>query len=178
MVDDQMDKDVSVYLYQQVLNVLKHNAGFYIPEVSLRVVAYETIIDAVFLFKMTVSHTSEDAMCVYNLIACERLKWTHQDASKEVMEAFKILNSAPGSPEQGEQEALTRGGCLVVSLLQQTLVRLFLKKLMNLMTTEAVILYRNKIPSSYLENYLKNQAHFSLKEVITKYHTALKAIPE
>ena len=123
---------------------------------------------------MAVECTTEDASYVYNLIARKDLTWTHQDASGAAREAFKILYSAP---EQGE-EALSPRGCLVVSLLQQAFVRLFIKKLMNLMTTEAVILYRNKIPSSYLENYLRNQAHFSLKEVITKYHTALKATQE
>lgn len=65
-------------------------------------------------------------------------------------------------------------GCMVISLLVQILVRFFTKKLMNLMTTEAVILHRDKIPSSYLEDYLSNQAHFSLKETIAKYYEALK----
>ena len=57
----------------------------------------------------------------------------------------------------------------------QVLVRLLTKRLMSLMTTEAVVLNRNKIPYSYLEHYLTNQAHFSLKEAITNYHTALQA---
>lgn len=121
---------------------------------------------------------TEDASHLYNLIAPKSLNWAHQDASQVVREAFKILCSAPSQPEQGEQEALTSDGCLVVSLLQQAFVRLFIKKLMNLMTTEAMILYRNKIPSSYLEDYIRNQAHFSLKEAITKHHTALKANPK
>ena len=34
------------------------------------------------------------------------------------------------------------------------------------MTSEAFILYRNVLPSSYLENYISFQAHFSLKELI------------
>jgi hypothetical protein len=119
---------------------------------------------------------TEDALHVCGLIECKDLvNLTHQNASQAISKAFQILHSAP---EQGEQEALTPEGCQVVSILQQTFVRLFTKKLMNLMTVEAVILYRNRIPSSYLENYLRNQAHFSLKKAITKSHTALKNTPE
>jgi hypothetical protein len=95
---------------------------------------------------------------------------THQDAQRAVAKAFDLLYSPPGS-----QANVTPECCLVVFFIQQVLVRLFVKKLTNLMTTEAMILHRNKIPPSYQENYLRYQAHFSLKEVIIKYHTALEA---
>ena len=91
-----------------------------------------------------------------------------------VTEAFNLLHVAPGPQEEEGQLDLTPEGCMVVSLLQQVLVRLLTKRLMNLMTTEAVVLNRNKIPYSYLEHYLRNQAHFSLKEAITNYHNAHK----
>lgn len=119
-----------------------------------------------------------DADCVFNVIKCVPKfrdllkKLTHQDAMHAVAEVFNILHSAPG-PEKNVY--LTPVGCLVVTLLQQVLVRFFIKKLMNIMTTEAVILHHNKIPHSYLENYLSNQTHFSLKDTITRYHTAVKA---
>ena len=102
-------------------------------------------------------------------------KMTHQDAMQAVMEAFNLLHSRITDEDDKKDAVLTPDGCMVVSFLLQVLVRLFVKKLMNLMTTEAVVLYRNKIPSLYLENYLTNQAHFSLKEVITNYHMAHKA---
>ena len=63
---------------------------------------------------------------------------------------------------------------MVVALLEQWLVRYLCKRLMQLMTSEAFILYRNTLPSSYLENYILFQAHFSLKELILKYHHALE----
>ena len=69
---------------------------------------------------------------------------------------------------------LSPEGCLVVTLFQQWLIRYLCKRLMQLMTSEAFILYRNVIPSSYLENYISFQAHFSLKELILKYHQALE----
>jgi len=62
----------------------------------------------------------------------------------------------------------------VVALLQQWLVRYLCKRLMQLMTSEAFILYRNTLPSSYLKNYLSFQAHFSLQKLILNYHRALE----
>ena len=99
---------------------------------------------------------------------------THQDAMRAVMEAFNLL-FAPAPQDEGGQKDMTPEGCMVVSLLQQLLVRLFTERLMQLMTTEAIILNRKKIPSSYLANYLSNQAHFSLKDLITQYHKAVAA---
>ena len=64
-------------------------------------------------------------------------------------------------------------GCLVVLLLQQWLVRHLTKRMMQLMTSEAFIEHRSKIPSSYLENYLAYQAHFSLTHLIEIYHKGL-----
>ena len=69
---------------------------------------------------------------------------------------------------------LSPESCLVVALLQQWLVRYLCKRLMQLMTSEAFILYRSLLPSSYLENYIAFQVHFSLKELILKYHQALQ----
>lgn len=102
---------------------------------------------------------------------------THVDAMQAVAEGFNLLYSAPAPDhhDEGAQLDLTPEGCMVIALLQQMLVQLLTKRLMNLMTTEAVILNRNKIPYPYLEHYLNNQAHFSLKETINNYHGALKA---
>ena len=122
-----------------------------------------------------------DTAHIFNLIMCDPKyegllqTLTHHDAMQAVTEALNLLHVAPGPHEEGGQLDLTPEGCMVVSLLQQLLVRLLTKRMMNLMTTEAVILNRNKVPYSYLEHYLSNQAHFSLKEAITNYHNALKA---
>ena len=75
---------------------------------------------------------------------------------------------------QDDVAFLSPEGCLVVALMQQWLVRYFCKQLMQLMTSEAFILSRSVVPSSYLENYISFQAHFSLKELILKYHQALE----
>lgn len=100
---------------------------------------------------------------------------THQDVVEAVAETFNLLHSAHGPQDEGGELDLTPEGCLVVAILQQMLVRLLAKRLMNLITAEAVILNRNKIPSIYLWHYLGSQTHFSLKDTIRKYHGALKA---
>ena len=64
-------------------------------------------------------------------------------------------------------------GCLVVLLLQQWLVLYLTKRMMQLMTSEAFTEHRSKIPSPYLENYLAYQTHFSLSNLIRKYHSGL-----
>ncbi len=100
---------------------------------------------------------------------------TQRDAHYAVVEAFNVLLTAsdPNSKSQ-KRTTLTSGACMVVSLFQQLLVRLFTKRLMLLMTTESVILNRSKIHYTYLENYLCYQAHFSLKKSIANCHSALK----
>ena len=100
---------------------------------------------------------------------------THEEAVQAVAEAFNTLHTAPGPKRQGKQLDLTPEGSLVVSLVQQLLIRLLTKRLINLMPAEAVVLNRKKIPYSYLKNYLRNQAHFSLKKTIEGYSKALNA---
>lgn len=97
----------------------------------------------------------------------------HNGAYQAVVDSINMLHTAP-SPEDGQQENLSAEGCMVISLLQQWLVQYFCKKLMQLMTPEALILHRNKIPYTYLENYLANQAHFSLKDLVNNYYDTLE----
>ena len=120
-----------------------------------------------------------DTEHIINLITCDSKynsllqKLTHHEAIEAVAKAFNLLYSAPGSDNK-MGTYLDPDGCMIVSILQQLLVRLLTKKLMNLMTTEAVILNRDKIPSSYLEIYLSCHTHFSLKEAITNLHVKIK----
>ncbi len=67
---------------------------------------------------------------------------------------------------------LQHEGCLVICVLEQMMVRILLKRLMQVMMIEAVIEKRNAVPLSYIYNYLKFQTHFSLKETITDYYMA------
>lgn len=78
---------------------------------------------------------------------------------------------------QGEEEkvGVSPEVCLVVAVLEQWLVRYLCKRLTQLMTCEALILHRRQIPSSYIVNYLACQAHFSLRDLLGRYHSVLEA---
>ena len=117
---------------------------------------------------------------IFELISCDSkfagllLTLTHEEAFQAVVEAFNFLHTATDPKEQELKAKLSQKGCMVVFLLQQWLVRFLTKKVMNLMTTEAVILNCKKIPHSYLENYFESQAHFSLIDTLTSYHGGLR----
>ena len=44
---------------------------------------------------------------------------------------------------------------------------------MQLMTPEALVLNRKKLPVSYIINYIKYQKHFSLKSLINEHFDAI-----
>ena len=101
------------------------------------------------------------------------MKLSHQDTRQAVIDAFNFLCTAN---EPGTQDYhLNTASYMVIFLLQHLLVRHLTKKMMNLMTTEGFILNCNKIPYTYLRNYLDTQTHFSLKEAITRHHSTLRA---
>lgn len=97
--------------------------------------------------------------------------FNHQIAAQAIPEAFNVLHSDV-APDQGGHLDVSPEGCLMIALLQQWLVRHLCKRLMQLMTSEALILHRNKIPFSYMKNYLNFQTHFSLEYLIETYHEA------
>ena len=97
----------------------------------------------------------------------------HRKATLLVSEAMNTLD-ALRKPQDCEQHHLSSDVCMVIAVLQQWLVRYLCKKLMQLMTPEALILHRNKIPSSYLTHYLKHQSHFSLKQLISNQYNTLQ----
>ena len=62
----------------------------------------------------------------------------------------------------------------VTAVLLQWLVTYLCKKLIQLMTPEALLNNHKKIPSHYISAYLNHQNHFSLKEVVRKYQSCLE----
>ena len=92
-----------------------------------------------------------------------------EEAAASVDEALQVLHCAPAPDEsQRRIEALT-DSCVVISLLQQWIVRYLCKRLMQLMTPEALAIHHCKIPTNYCENYLMHQVHFSLKQLLSRH---------
>ena len=100
----------------------------------------------------------------------------HQRVANAVVETINMLMSTTELVHERPFNNLSPQGCLVMCVLQQWFVRYFSKKLMQLMTTEALILYRNQIPSTYLVNYLSYQNHFSLKDLVNRCYNALEVM--
>ncbi len=99
---------------------------------------------------------------------------THNAAALAIPEAINVLHKAVAH-DRGEHLDVSPEGCLVIALLQQWLVRFLTKRLMQMMTSEALILHRNKIPFSYLKNYLNFHNHFSLLNLVESYHQAVQS---
>ena len=100
---------------------------------------------------------------------------TPQGVVQGVAEAMEKLHEAP-SPQGGNvpNVGLSPEGCMMVALGVQWLVRHLCKRLMQLMTPEALTVHRKKMDSSYLVNYLEHHSHFSLKELIRNRLATLK----
>ena len=100
---------------------------------------------------------------------------TPQGVVQGVAEAMEKLHEAP-SPQGGNvpNVGLSPEGCMMVALGVQWLVRHLCKRLMQLMTPEALIVHRKKMDPSYLVNYLKHHSHFSLKVLIRDRLATLK----
>ena len=101
---------------------------------------------------------------------------TSETANAAINEAMHVLHTASSPNDNSVRlREMSQEACLVVSILQQWLIRHFCKNLMQLMTPEAICLHRRKIPSSLIDNYLTNQQHFSLKKLIEHHLLALES---
>ena len=56
--------------------------------------------------------------------------------------------------------------CLVITVFTQWIVQYLVKKVIQLLTPEGLVINHLKIPQNFVYSYLKFQQHFSLKEVI------------
>ena len=68
----------------------------------------------------------------------------------------------------------TKDTKLVLSVLQQWLINYMYKRLMQLMTPEALVSNHEEIPSYYITHYLNCQSHFSLKHLLQKCYANIK----
>ena len=64
--------------------------------------------------------------------------------------------------------------CILISILLNWLIRQACKRLMQIMTPEALAVQNQKIPRSYIQCYLQFQSHFSLKDLLIRQCTMLK----
>ena len=83
-----------------------------------------------------------------------------------VDEALHVLFHGPHPKEKDAAIEISVDACLVISLLLQWLVRYLCRRLIQLLTPEALTVHLHKIPMVYVQSYLKLQDHFSLKNLL------------
>lgn len=91
---------------------------------------------------------------------------------ESVTEALRILYRTRSTKVVTKE--ISVNACMVVSVLTHWLVRHLCKRLMQLMTSEALCMHHRKVPASYIQTYLNHQYHFSLKSLLEPQHTFIK----
>ena len=82
--------------------------------------------------------------------------------------ALHVLFHGPHPDEKDTPIEIYVDECFMISLLQQWLVRYLCRRLIQLLTPEALAVHLQKIPKVYVHSYLKLQEHFSLKNLVKK----------
>ena len=98
----------------------------------------------------------------------------HGNALAVVDEALHVLFHGPHPNNTDALIAIYEDACLVICLMVQWLVSYLCKRLLQLLTPEALIVHLNQIPKYYIQSYLQLQEHFSLKNLVEKQHKKLK----
>ena len=89
------------------------------------------------------------------------------DIISSINEAFQMLFDA-ASPDEEYMVEIFPDACLMISLIQQWLIRYMCKRLLQILTPEGMAVNYRKIPYVYREVYFKQQEHFSLKNLVMK----------
>ena len=100
----------------------------------------------------------------------EYIKEVNDKSAADAREkAVFILNSM----KQEDRPTIPKGASMIISLTLQWIVRHLCKALMQVMTPEAVVIFDQKIPSTYIVNYLKHQQHFHLRKLINQHYNIM-----
>ncbi len=86
-----------------------------------------------------------------------------------VGEALHVLHYSAGPKDPEPPSEIHVDSCMVLAVLLQWLVRYMSKKILQLLTPEALVVHCKEIPSPYLKHYLQVQEHFSLRGLVEKH---------
>ena len=135
------------------------------------------MINFVFCSKLqySVAELQSDADQLFDAIRTGDLEFSqafthiqHGNALAVVDEALHVLFHGPHPNEKDAPIEIYVDACLVISLLLQWLVRYLCRRMIQLLTPEALAVHLHKIPIVYVQSYLKLQEHFSLKNLVEK----------
>ena len=95
------------------------------------------------------------------------------DIYDAIVEAFDALHDPRA--EMNINQDVSINALLVISAVTQFLVRLLCKRLMQLMTSDALCVHHRSVPTSYIQTYLNHQNHFSLKSLVEARRKLVKS---
>ena len=91
------------------------------------------------------------------------------DLTGSIGEALDAIHSPTGNVKMMAEDS-----CLVIAVIVQWLVRYVTKRLMHLLTPEALIVNAQQIPRPFMKAYFEFQKHFSLKNLIKNHQAKRK----
>ena len=94
---------------------------------------------------------------------------TCENATAAINEALHVLHNSPDPSVRQTPFQFHASSCMVIAVLMQWFVTYLCKKLMQLMTPEALAVHCQVIPHLYIRNYLQFQEHFNLKELVERH---------
>ncbi len=95
------------------------------------------------------------------------------DIYSAIIEAFDALHNPRA--EANIHQDISINALLVISAVTQFLVRLLCKRVMQLMTSDALCVHHRRVPTSYIQTYLNHQNHFSLKSLVEARRKLVKS---
>ena len=95
------------------------------------------------------------------------------DIYKAIVEAFDALHDPHA--ERNIYQDVSINALMVVSMVTQFLVRMLCKKVMQLMTSDALCVHHRRVPTSYIQTYLNHQDHFNLKSLLETRRSLVKS---
>lgn len=138
-----------------IQDALKNHAGFRIPICS----ESEVTNAAEHIFEM-ITH-SKDSEFQRILDDLQR-----GNIVSIVDEAFNCLYNGPHPNSTEMPFGMYTDACVVISIILQWLVMYLCKRLMQLVTPEALVIHNQEIPRHYSQFYMKYQEHFDFKEML------------
>ena len=116
-----------------------------------------------------------DAKSIFEIVCDSR--WFEGDLlddfnPEDVEEAVSLL--VDNEDPMNSEKFCSVKSCILISILLNWLIRHACKRLMHIMTPEALAVQNRKIPRSYIQCYLQVQSHFSLKDLLMRQCTMLK----
>ncbi len=92
-----------------------------------------------------------------------------EDIIPIVGEALHALHFSAGPQDREPPSEIHIDSCMVITALLQWLVGFMSKKMLQLLTPEALIVHCKKIPRPYVKHYLQTQEHFSLRKLVESH---------